>query len=995
MRYNHFDMLPDRAFLKVGGKIMPQGGGGTPTQTTQTASTIPNYAQPYVMPTLGQGQALTDVNQNPYQPYKGQMLAGFSPMQAQGMAGVANQQVAPQISDASNLAYQSGIGGLGAYQGAADLQNASLGYGAEANAYGGEGFKSGQLGQQLGVQGGAKFGNMGAGFGQNAAGLAGQSIGTGQAGMAAGMGYGASATDPNAVGAYMNPYLQNTLTPAMQLLDQQYGMQGAQQQGAATSAGAFGGSREALMSGLTQQNKNLAQNQLVSGAYNQAYNTANQNMQAASSLGMQGAGVGLAGLNAANQNYATGIQGANTGLQGVNTQLAGTAQGMQGAQIGIQGAQAGMQGVQGAVGAGQYGLAGLGQANASAGTLGNLGQGQYAQQQGISQAQMQAGAQQQALQQRGLDTAYAQYQQQLQYPYQQLSFMQGLYAGLPMQNQAQSMYQNPSAVSQAAGLGTAAMGAYGMYKMGQKEGGLTKSMADGGITQLFDVGGSIKSDLSRMSPQELQEYIGESSSPTAKRMAQQLLAEKTAVANQQNPGVTQLPSNLPVGEPVGAAGGGIIAFAAGDRVESSDPSNGSSGDTRADADAYLRRLLAGGDENIQPIPGSEMAQAAPTNDANPVALPVAAPTPTTGAALPPPQNAGVTSLVAKPPTRLPAAGATPVPAAPATSEKSVYGNMPLMSPEAKEAFSQYAGLYKDMRGDNKKAREEAKWMAIMQAGLGIAGGTSPNALANISQGAQPAIAQFQSAIKDIRKDDREAVKGLIELGLTKEKFMQEVQKMGIDADKAQKVYDATIEAAKINNEGRLAAAIAGRQPKSTTEGDITDRQIQNGIVIDNLTEKAKTQPLTEKEQAQLNTAMSSNKYYMDILGKKNPPPSNLSGVAGIATGESGAVNNALAKWSGQDALDIAYLANNEPVIKKLTAEKATIEAKARQEYRQSVKEAGGMSNRPLNSTSGAGTGAGGANGATTNNFIVGRAYTSNGLTKVYKGKDKSNNDIWE
>ena len=121
----------------------------------------------------------------------------------------------------------------------------------------------------------------------------------------------------------------------------------------------------------------------------------------------------------------------------------------------------------------------------------------------------------------------------------------------------------------------------------------------------------------------------------------------------------------------------------------------------------------------------------------------------------------------------------------------------------------------------------------------------------------------------------------------------------------------------------------------------------------------------------------------------------MSGVAGVATGESGAVNNALAKWSGQDALDIAYLANNEPVIKKLTAEKATIEAKARQEYRQSVKEAGGMSNRPLNSTSGAGAGAGGANGATTNNFIVGRAYTSNGLTKVYKGKDKSNNDIWE
>jgi len=135
-----------------------------------------------------------------------------------------------------------------------------------------------------------------------------------------------------------------------------------------------------------------------------------------------------------------------------------------------------MQSVQGAVGAGQYGLSGLNQANSSAGMLANIGQGQYQQQMGISQAQMQAGAQQQALQQQGLNTAYNQYQQQLQYPYQQLSFMQGLYNGLPMQNQAQTMYQNPSAVSQIAGLGTAAAGAYGLYRgantaAGGKKGG--------------------------------------------------------------------------------------------------------------------------------------------------------------------------------------------------------------------------------------------------------------------------------------------------------------------------------------------------------------------------------------------------------------------------------------------------------------------------------------------------------------------------------------------
>lgn len=723
MKYNHLDMLPERAFLKVGGQIKPQGGGGSaPTSTTVQNTNIPEYAKPYVESTLGKAAAVTDLTNNPYQPYKGEQVAQFTPMQTQAFQNVGSQQIAPQLTDASNIAYQTGQYGLGTQGTAAQLQNASLGYGA-----------------------------MAAGAGNQ---------------------YARQATNPAASQAYMNPYLQASLQPALQEVQRQYGITGAQEMGNATRSGAFGGSREALMAAENQRNKNLAMNQMIGQGYNTAFDKAQQSQQF-------------------------------------------------GATLGLQGLQAGQQGVQGAVGAGQYGLAGLGQAGASASTLGQLGQTQFGQEQAANQAMLAAGTQQQQLQQKGLDTAYQQYQAQLNYPYQQIGFMSDLLRGLPLTQQSTSMYQNPSMISQAAGLGTAGIGAYGMYNMMNKAGGgeiKEKRMADGGITQLFDVGGAIKSDLSRMSPQELQEYIAESSSPTAKRMAQQLLAEKTAIARmQQNPGVTQLPSNLPVEEPVGAAGGGIIAFAEGDRVESTD----STGDTRADADAYLQRLLAGGDENIRPIPGSEMAQAT-TNDAGVVAIPVAAPAPTTGAVLSP-QATGVDSLVARPPTRLPAAGATP--AAAATSEKSVYGNMPLMSPEAKEAFSQYAGMYKDMRGDNKKAREEAKWMAIMQAGLGIAGGTSPNALANISQGAQPAIAQFQSAIKDIRKDDREAVKGLIDLGLTKEKFKQEVEKMGLDWHKSERVYDAHVLSANATIKAAQIRSASEKAVKPTDQTNAVDEYV--------------------------------------------------------------------------------------------------------------------------------------------------------------------------
>ena len=83
-----------------------------------------------------------------------------------------------------------------------------------------------------------------------------------------------------------------------------------------------------------------------------------------------------------------------------------------------------------------------------------------------------AGTQQQALQQKGLDAAYQQYQAQLNYPYQQIGFMSDLLRGLPLTQQSTSMYQNPSMISQAAGLGTAGMGMYGMYNMMNKaEGG--------------------------------------------------------------------------------------------------------------------------------------------------------------------------------------------------------------------------------------------------------------------------------------------------------------------------------------------------------------------------------------------------------------------------------------------------------------------------------------------------------------------------------------------
>lgn len=108
------------------------------------------------------------------------------------------------------------------------------------------------------------------------------------------------------------------------------------------------------------------------------------------------------------------------------------------------------------------GLQGYGQAGAAAGTLGQLGQTQFGQQQQAMQAQAQAGAQQQALAQQKLTQDYQDFLNQRGYEQQQLAYMSDMLRGLPMSQQTQQMYQAPpSMLSQLGGLGMTAYGLFG------------------------------------------------------------------------------------------------------------------------------------------------------------------------------------------------------------------------------------------------------------------------------------------------------------------------------------------------------------------------------------------------------------------------------------------------------------------------------------------------------------------------------------------------------
>ena len=201
-------------YRKADGGLILGGGGSSapaPASSTTTTQDLPDWAKGHAQETLNKGAALTDINQNPYQAYGGNRIAGFDPMQQQAFQGAQNMTVAPQIGQATAASLGAGLGGFGV------ANQATTG-----------GFQ-------------------------------------------------------NQVGGYMNPYLQMSLAPQLAEAQRQYGITGAQQQSAATQAGAFGGSREAIMAAENERNKNTAMNQIIGQGYNTAFGNAqnqyNQNLQ--------------------------------------------------------------------------------------------------------------------------------------------------------------------------------------------------------------------------------------------------------------------------------------------------------------------------------------------------------------------------------------------------------------------------------------------------------------------------------------------------------------------------------------------------------------------------------------------------------------------------------------------------------------------------------------------------------------------------------------------
>ena len=457
MRYNHFDMLPEKAFQPVG-KRMTLEGGGSPSpapSTTQVQNTnIPEYAQPYVETMLGSAQKQV-YNMNPagevtgfkpYVPYSANpadYIAGYSPLQSQSYTEAGALTTPGQFGAGTGLATAGGLGTLGT---------------------------------------------------------------AGQEAMA-GTNYARQATNPYAMQAYMNPYLQSSLQPQLNEIARQGQIQAQQIAGQATAAGAFGGTRGALAQNEAARNALAAQQQAIGQGYNQAYQQAQQAMQ-------YGAGLGLQGQQAAQQGYG---------------------------QLGQLGAQ-----------------------------LGQLGTQQQAAQQANINLQNQLGLQQQTQQQNIINQAIQNYATAQQYPMQQLSAMSSLLRGLPLEATTTQTYKaQPTALSQLAGLGTGIAGAAKLLakKGGLTKDFEVEKMAGGGITSLENR----QRLAEKLSPKQLDVVIANRTIPqdmgmelkqdTANMAQRAAMADAAArAAQQQAQGIEAAPTNLPA---EGMAHGGIVAFAKG------------------------------------------------------------------------------------------------------------------------------------------------------------------------------------------------------------------------------------------------------------------------------------------------------------------------------------------------------------------------------------------------------------------------------------------------
>jgi len=103
-----------------------------------------------------------------------------------------------------------------------------------------------------------------------------------------------------------------------------------------------------------------------------------------------------------------------------------------------------------------------------------------------------------------------------------------------------------------------------------------------------------------------------------------------------------------------------------------------------------------------------------------------------------------------------------------------------------DIYSKYEKMLTEQGAESKAGHQQDKYLRLLEAGLGIMGGTSPYAFANIGQGAIGAAKGYAQDRAAATKEDRENIKELMGLGMKREEAEREAQKLAMQ----EKLYAA-------------------------------------------------------------------------------------------------------------------------------------------------------------------------------------------------------------
>jgi len=372
-----------------------------------TSGALAEWSGKYVTDMLGKTKALAD---KPYQAYDGPLTAGASGLQNKAVAGYG----------ALDPNQQTGIGSFGFGAGPG-----SFGFGSAA----GQGYAPGF------TAGSADMSGMGMNRFQN--------------------NYNPQAFTGQAAQQYMNPYLQAALNPQIAEVRRQEAITQSQDAGRAAQAGAFGGSRSFIMDAERARNTGQQIADITGQGYARAFDTAQGQFNTEQQRLMADRDARMGQFNTEEEMRQ---RIAEVGLDQFNKEQAGlrTDEAARRGQFNTEAERLAA-----------FDEARRGQFNTETDRsmqFDEYGRNQFNEEErrriaaeeadrryGLDSlsAINRAGADQRRIDQEGITADYLQYQQEQQYPYEQLQFMQSMLEGLPVESKSTS-YIDPSSYQQIA-----------------------------------------------------------------------------------------------------------------------------------------------------------------------------------------------------------------------------------------------------------------------------------------------------------------------------------------------------------------------------------------------------------------------------------------------------------------------------------------------------------------------------------------------------------------